>query len=331
MADLQSPDVGRKLKLKTTDFKMTKKTFQRIALTGVSGFIGRTLATQMSRQGYTVAGIDICSPENSGVNHVATYHQIELPSPRFGELLQTFRPDVLLHCAGRASVPHSMTDPNGDFEQGPRITASILEQVRIQTPKAKVLFCSSAAVYGEASELPIAESAALNPISPYGFNKSISEVLCKQYYTCFGVKSAIMRIFSAYGPGLRRQVIYDICKQSLQSSIRLQGTGEETRDFIHVQDIAKAALAIIEHAGFEGDVFNVASGEEKSIREIAEIAARLSTPSPLIRYDAARQPGMPQRWVADITKLNALGFEASIDIEAGIKSVLNWCNLEGLN
>ncbi|MFN9247741.1 MAG: NAD-dependent epimerase/dehydratase family protein [Planctomycetota bacterium] len=300
-------------------------------LTGVAGFIGRTMASQMLRHGNTIAGIDTCSPENSGLQGVGEYRQLPLPSQNFGEFLAEFQPNFLVHCAGRSSVPLSMTDPSGDFEQGPQVTLSILDQVMRNSPKTKLLFCSSAAVYGEPTELPISEATPIRPISPYGFHKRISEMLCEQYFTCFGVQSATMRIFSAYGPGLRRQVVYEICQQSLNHYISLQGTGEETRDFIHVQDIARAALKIIERADFECEVFNVASGRETSIRELALLASKLVEPCPKIDFRSQRLPGMPQRWVADISRLKSLGFEPTIEIGHGIKSVVDWCRLESPN
>ena len=134
-----------------------------------------------------------------------------------------------------------MSDPGDDFRINTSMTFETLEAVRTQVPDCHFLLASSAAVYGEPPSLPVTEDAPLRPLSPYGFHKMQAEAMCREYAALHGLTTTALRIFSAYGPGLRRQVLWDICHKALTSPpVRLHGTGSESRDFVFVDDIAAA-------------------------------------------------------------------------------------------
>ena len=239
---------------------------------GVAGFIGRYIARYFSEQGWSVIGIDSSPPENAPLANLAKYYRLSLPDAELATVLQENYPSLCVHCAGRASVGLSIIDPSADFHSGTVLTFEILNSLRLYTPDCRFIFLSSAAVYGNPESLPIRETQSLAPISPYGFHKRQSEQLCLEFTKVYNLKTAIVRIFSAYGPGLRRQVLWDICQKAItQDSLKLQGTGTESRDFIHALDIAKALLVIAHSAPMEANIYNLGSGREVAIAELANL------------------------------------------------------------
>lgn len=296
-----------------------------LLITGVAGFLGRAFAREFAAAGWEIIGTDIAAPENAPLDLLSAYHQITLPSSQLLEILVNQRPDLVIHSAGRASVPLSFESPDSDFDSGPVVTANVLDAIRKAGVPIRLIFCSSAAVYGDPQSLPVKEDFPIAPISPYGYHKRISELLCEQYTNCFGIPTAVMRIFSAYGPGLRRQVVYDTCRQAIQGRISLYGSGEESRDFIHCVDVAKAARSIAENSRMEADIYNVANGEETTVAALASMVKSQSDPEMSLDFRHQKSHGMPQRWLADIQKLRSLGFAPSIGFEKGVAGVLKWC------
>ena len=134
-----------------------------------------------------------------------------------------------------------------------------------------LLYPSSAAVYGRAAMLPIPETSPLAPISPYGVHKVVAEDLCRSYGRTFGLHVAIVRIFSAYGVELRKQLLWDASRKVLAGDFRFDGTGNETRDWVHAEDVARLMLIAAEHAQSDVPVVNCASGIEVPSRSILEV------------------------------------------------------------
>jgi UDP-glucose 4-epimerase len=297
-------------------------------ITGVNGFIGRYVARYFAEQGWSVVGIDDMPPENAPPNLVA-YYRLRLPDAEMGSLLKLHLPQVCIHCAGRASVNLSMSDPGADFYSNTALTFEVLNALRQYAPHCRFIFLSSAAVYGNPVSLPIAEIHPSTPLSPYGFHKWQCEQLCLEFAKVYGLATASVRIFSAYGPGLRRQVLWDICyKAMVQGRVNLQGTGQESRDFIHALDIAKALLVVANTASMQGEVYNLASGQEVTIAQLAQIVLDVfEYPSPP-EFDGLIPMGTPLNWQADVSKLAAMGFTASVPLEQGVKTFVNWCRAE---
>ncbi len=296
---------------------------------GVAGFIGRYVARYFSEQGWSVIGIDNSPPENAPLANLSKYYRIQLPNTELASVLKEKSPDLCIHSAGRASVGQSITDPSADFHSGTVLTFEILNSLRLYSPDCRFIFLSSAAVYGNPESLPIRESQSLAPISPYGFHKRQSEQLCLEFTKVYNLKTAIVRIFSAYGPGLRRQVLWDICQKAItQDSLQLQGTGEESRDFIHALDIARALLVVAQAAPMEANIYNLGSGREVAIAQLANLilAALEYEQAPL--FDGIVPSGTPYNWQADISELKALGFAPSVSLERGVKTFANWCRAE---
>jgi len=298
-----------------------------VFVTGVCGFLGRHIARAAHNQGRTVYGVDVLAPENAPP--LQKYFQLSLPNSHLDSVISDLQPDLCVHCAGRASVIGSIDDPQNDFETGPALTFHLLNSLRQHAPSCRFVFLSSAAVYGNPAHLPVEETQLAAPISPYGFHKWQCELLCQEFAHVYGLRTASVRIFSAYGPGLRRQVLWDICLQVLQNQeLNLRGTGNETRDFVHAHDIARAILTVAQAAPMTGEVYNVGTGFQTAIRQLAEIASTAVGVRREPVFDGRVPPGDPLRWQANIMKLSALGFAPEIGLENGVLGYAQWCKAE---
>ncbi len=280
-------------------------------------------------QGWQVIGIDNSPPENAPLANLVTYQRMQLPDSALGNLLQEAKPTVCIHCAGRASVGLSVSDPMADFQGNTVLTFEILNALRQYAPTCRFLFLSSAAVYGNPVSLPVHESQSTAPLSPYGFHKLQSEQLCLEFAKVYGLPTASLRIFSAYGPGLRRQVVWDLCRKALtMETLTLQGTGKESRDFIHALDIARSLEVVTEKAPMEGEVYNLATGREVAIEDLANLILQSLELERSLEFDGVVPVGNPLNWQADISKLKALGFYPQVQLEQGIKTFATWCRAE---
>jgi UDP-glucose 4-epimerase len=299
-----------------------------VLITGAAGFIGRHVVRHFAGLGYKIAGVDCVPEENAGLND-GKYFQMSLPDGKFGVLLESCSPVLCVHCAGRASVALSVSDPGADFDAGPIVTFELLNAIRLHAPNSKVVFLSSAAVYGNPETLPVTEMHAPRPVSPYGFHKLQSEIICREFAGVYGLKTASVRIFSAYGPGLRRQVVWDVCRKALSPGrMKLQGNGTESRDFIHVEDIARAIKQVADSADMRGEVYNVGSGFETPIAALVKLILKSLNVDRACEFDGQIPPGTPLNWCADNSRLQALGFKPSVPLEDGLSSFAAWCKAE---
>ena len=277
---------------------------KKMIITGVNGFIGRCAMEYFSKD-YEITGIDLADRycEDGAEIH---YYQCNMSkdSQELANIFTGVQPDVILHCAGSANVGASIVNPMADLDGNLHSLYQLLLALKSFEKRPKIIFLSSAGVYGNPKQLPITEKDALAPISPYGVHKQMGEELCSYYNRVHGYHIRCVRIFSAYGSGLRKQLLWDIYQKYLNTGrIDLFGTGNETRDFIHISDILRALELILAYQGPE-EIFNVANGEEVSIRELAEIYAKqLGENTDIVRFNGETKVGDPQNWRADISLL----------------------------
>lgn len=249
---------------------------------------------------------------------------LSLPSEKIEKILVEKKPDVLVHCAGKSSVAESIQDPHADHKSQVEITRTLLQAAKNKDYLKRFVYLSSAAVYGDPPILPIHEKCALAPISPYGKHKQMAEALCQEAFDARSVPAVIARIFSAYGPGLKRQVIWEASRQAVcQKRVLLEGTGKETRDFIHASDVAQSIYLLSTHPEAAGRIFNVALGVENSIEKMANLVSRKSGLGSA-KFMGRPRPGNPERWRANIESLQSLGFSAKFDFESGLENTLAW-------
>jgi UDP-glucose 4-epimerase len=286
---------------------------------------------ELTSAGWQVLGLGRNSrgvPVKSGAELI-DWVDLTLPSAALDTHLSAWQPELLVHAAGPASVPGSVRDPWADFEDSTRVTFSVLDGVRRLAPECQVILMSSAAVYGNPASLPVGEAAALHPISPYGYHKWMCELMAAEHHTIYALRVCTVRIFSAYGPRLRRQVLWDICQKAVsEPEVELWGTENETRDFINGRDVARAMALLAQRAAFTGEVYNLASGIETSIGRLAEWLLHGLGQTKAIRFNGTQRKGDPLRWRADVSKLSALGYEPSIALADGAQEYARWFQAE---
>jgi dTDP-glucose 4,6-dehydratase/UDP-glucose 4-epimerase len=296
----------------------------KMLIIGSNGFIGSHLKNYFT-QSYEVYTCDLVN--NPGdIN----YTQLENSCSDFSSLFKKIKYDVCINCSGAASVSNSFEDVVFDFELNSHNVIGILESIKKYNCTCKFINMSSAAVYGNPTTLPIKENKEnLLPISPYGFHKLLSEIILDEYYTLYNIKTCSVRLFSAYGNGLRKQLMYDISKKILkEKEIQLFGTGMETRDFIHISDICYAIDCIIENDRFKSSRINVANGEQVKISSIVEMFKQAWNSDKKVIFDNIEKIGDPKNWKADVTILKSYGYKKKISLYEGIEMYKKWIENE---
>jgi UDP-glucose 4-epimerase len=279
----------------------------KLLVTGALGFIGGSVARHAVRLGHTVIGTAL--PEDLGKAAGFPLTAAE-GAPAVAALVDEAAPDVILHAAGRASVAASIAAPADDFEGSVLTWQALLEGVRRSKRRPVVILPSSAAVYGDPDRLPVAEDAPLAPISPYGFHKRLCEILADEYARCFGLDVVVARLFSVFGPAQRRLLVWELFAQLAGpgDTAWIQGTGAETRDYLHVDDVAEALLRVAAsrpERAQGAEIYNLASGEERSVLEVATAIRDRVAPGKAIACRGEARPGDPSRWRADVGRLFA--------------------------
>jgi len=234
--------------------------------------------------------------------------------------------DVCINASGSAHVGFSFEKPGSDFEQNVANVNRILAALKEYNRSCRLINFSSAAVYGNPADLPIGENAATEPVSPYGFHKLQSELLITEYCRFFALRACSLRVFSAYGPGLRKQLFWDIHKKcrGKEKTIQLAGNGDESRDFIFIEDLVAAVQAIIVSAPFAGEKINVASGVETSVKQAVQCFVDIHAPTKNVEYTGTNRTGDPKNWCADISLLRSYGFAPRTSLHEGLKRYSEW-------
>lgn len=302
---------------------------------GASGFLGSHLAVQLRDAGCELYGVDLAAPRDSQL--WAGFAQGPADAVDYRALLAGRPLDACFFLAGSASVAASLRQPYADWSALLPGLAYVLDYLREHQKTAHLVYYSSAAVYGEVQQLPVRESAACAPISPYGAHKHVGEQLATHYARIYGTSVSILRIFSAYGTFNRRMLFWDLCekwaaaRRDGRESIAAQGTGDETRDFIHAQDVARAAWLVAQHRPTGGaQVINVATGAGVRVREAAGILLGSLPGGVRVQFSGETRPTDPQRWVADVGTLTRLGFAPSRSLADGLREYAGWyLNMKG--
>lgn len=312
----------------------------RIFVTGSNGFVGGAFGRAAASAGHTVVGCARAS--QPARNWLGAYVQADAATADLAPTLRDFAPDALLHAAGTASVRASLDAPLEDLRASVVTFANVLDSVRRSGSSPLVLFPSSAAVYGEPATLPVSEDTHARPLSPYGFHKAACELIAREYAECFGARIVVCRLFSLFGAEQRRLLVWELYKQfaSRDATVWLEGTGEETRDYLHIADAARALLRLAETRLDEARstetsrddargvclTVNVASGEATTALELARQIGNLVAPSKEIHARGISRPGDPRAWRADITRLRRLvpDFQPAPLTDALARCVAEW-------
>lgn len=293
-----------------------------ILIIGSEGFIGKHCVEKFLAKGYLVHGCDLVDYKTQSY----IYTKISRLSPDFDFLFENQTYNYCINAAGNGSVPVSIEHPLTDFDANCGDVIRLLELIRTKSPKCKYLHISSAAVYGNPKSFPVYESASPYPLSPYGWHKLIAEKLCEEYSTLYEINIAVVRPFSVFGPGLRKQLFWDLYQKSKQTDdkIELWGDGTESRDFIYITDLVNAIDLILTSNTGMYEIFNLATGTETTIKGIAELFYKNLDVSTPLYFNHYSKPGDPKNWKANIDKLKNIGFTQAMEIEEGIKLTAEW-------
>lgn len=291
----------------------------KILIIGSRGFIGSHCVDYFQSKGLEVWQADV--DESSGEN----FYKISRHNSDYSILFKEQQFDICINASGSAHVGFSFENPSRDFELNVVNVQKILVAIRDYNPECKFVNFSSAAVYGNPQFLPITENSSCKPLSPYGFHKLQSELLLAEYHKFFGLNTCSLRVFSAYGPRLKKQLFWDLYQKALQDDvILLYGTGSETRDFIYIDDLMQIMDLVIQHSSFHGSIYNVASHQEITIAEAAHLFLNEFSPEKKVVFNGKVKVGDPNNWLADMENLKKYGFKAQFNLSLGLKKYAAW-------
>jgi UDP-glucose 4-epimerase len=300
----------------------------KIWITGARGFIGRNLARHLANDEHLVVGLGHGAWPEAEAARWGVSHWVN-GDIQPGNLRQLAHdhgfPNFVYHLAGGSSVSAAMAGPLEDFARSVITTAEVLDWIRLESPETRLVAASSAAVYGAGHGGPINEGLEGTPASPYGYHKLVMEHICRSYAATYGIRVALPRMFSVYGAGLRKQLVWDLCtKLSSSNDVELGGTGEELRDWVDVRDVVKALSLVKDLAADNAPRINVGSGVGTSVRTVASLVAAAWPKRANITFDGRSRSGNPFSLLADNSQLKAVGHQWRIPVESGIRDYVRW-------
>jgi len=301
-----------------------------IWITGANGFIGRHLARALADAGHSVHGIGHGAMEDPDKYRLGLKVCLngEIDATNLNALaVRTGSPSTVFHLAGGSSVGLSISQPYEDFFRTVVSTARLLEWLRGSAPECRLISISSAAVYGASHKGAISEDGSTLPMSPYGQHKLMMEQLCRSYAITFGLRSTVTRLFSVYGPNLRKQLLWDLCSRlySDEQTLVLGGTGAEIRDWTDVRDVARFLVRLNDLPQSEPfQIINGGSGVGTSVAEIAEMLTKNWGGDIAAKFSGVVRPGDPFSLVADSAFADAAGFVWQIPVTKGLSDYVCW-------
>jgi len=305
----------------------------RLLVTGGAGFIGSHLVDRLIADGHEVCVLDDFSTGKmknlSGVIGSKNLRIVKADVRRIpSSLVRTLRGvDGVCHLAAVTDVQESIKNPILTSDINLIGTLRVLEAARKLKAK-RVVFASSAAVYGMIKQFPVREDASTAPISPYGASKAASELYCRAFEGNCGIQTVSLRYFNVYGPrqlpGQYSGVISIFASRLIRrQSLRIFGDGTQSRDFVYVNDVVDATIRALQRT-LRSRVFNIASGTETTIQELAETMQGIVGRRVGVKFLPSRL-GDPYRGVADITKARReLGFNPRTSLRDGLSATIQW-------
>ena len=277
---------------------------------------------------FTNLGHDVWECGVSGTGS-SRYFLVERGNPDYKTLMQTEQFDVCINAAGSPGVGFSFQYPDEDFNMNVVNVQRLLSAIRKFQRSCFFILLSSAAVYGNPAVLPTPEDSDTAPLSPYGWHKLLAEQLCKAHAQMQHTNYCIIRIFSAYGPGLKKQLFWDLYqKLSSKEPAELWGTGQEARDFIYSADLMRVIQLVIENQQTIPPILNAGSGNATTIAAAVQTMQACMGSTKDLPFGGQVKPGDPLYWQADITPLASLGFSPTFSLQKGLEQYLLWIQNE---
>ncbi len=293
---------------------------------GGLGFLGRHVCRQFQKQGVIVYALGHGSIPFSEIKIWGVDHWVE-SGITLDTLIYHFGDvhfDAVIHCAGSGSVALAYQQPLDDYNRSVTSVLAGLEFARTtQTKNIRFVLASSAAVYGD-KNIMLTETSHLSPVSPYGLHKKAAENVCKEYSKYFSVNCSVVRLFSIYGAGLQKQLLWDAANKFKNGEQDFFGTGNEMRDWIHVDD---AAQLMIKAALKEQSVFDVYNGGNyhASTREVLMLLASSLGFNIMPQFNKKTHAGNPLNLIADSRKAKqVLHWMPEITLQDGFSDYAKW-------
>lgn len=300
---------------------------KKILITGGLGFIGLNLINYLQK--YVDCEITVLDNESKGNRkdlHSSVhfiYGDIKDQKYCHGAILGN---DTIIHLAAQTEVPKSVAYPIEDARTNTLGTLNLLELSKVHHVK-KFIFASSNAVIGDVQSLPIKETMPTNPISPYGISKLSAENYCRFYNQIYSIPTVVLRFSNIYGKFAKHKssvIAKFIRKIENDDQIEIYGDGNQTRDFLHVDDLCGAIVACIFHNQDKYQLYNIGSGKPTSINELVEILKRLYYPKELdINYVNERKGDIKNNYSSIVLANAILRWKPKIELEDGLKGIIN--------
>jgi UDP-glucose 4-epimerase len=306
----------------------------QILVTGAAGFIGSHSTDQLLAAGHRVTGVDSFRTGKRANLDAArrsadfTFHEADVAAPGvLDTIVAEVRPDAIVHLAALVSVQESMTNPDLNYTLNLHVTHLVAEAAR-RHRVGRVVFASSAAIFGDTTDLPIREETPKRPISPYGAAKLASEAVLLGHGNAFGFTVRCQRYFNVFGPRQDPASPYSGVISIFDRRYRegkpvaIYGDGRQTRDFISVHDVARANLIAATRPGVPTGVANICTGRATSLLEIVAVFRS--------HYPAAGAPQHADPRTGDIihsrgeptVAANELGFRSAVSVADGLAELI---------
>lgn len=302
----------------------------KILVTGGAGFIGSHVADAYVAAGHEIAVLDNFSTgREDNVNPAARLFRVDLRDrDRVGEAIASFKPDVVNHHAAQSEVPRSVADPGYDAEVNIVGGLNLLKAAADHKVRKVVFISSGGAIYGEPDILPVSEENPIQPLSPYGTSKFAFELYLSTFQRTYGLDFTVLRYANIYGARQDFQaeegrVVAIFASRMLENRpVTIDGTGDQTRDMLHVGDAATANLAALEKGS--GGAYNIGTGVEVTINDLFRKVALLTGYTQKPAFGPPRT-GDVYRIALDNTHAREdLGWEPRIPLEEGLSLTVDY-------
>ncbi|MTH52041.1 NAD-dependent epimerase/dehydratase family protein [Bacillus mangrovi] len=299
---------------------------EKAVVTGGSGFIGSHLAESLAELGIEVHILDLKpAPTGAPGNENVFVHITDICSREAYETVKKIRPSFLFHLAAQADVGLSVKDPLYDEKVNLHGTINMLEACK--ETGAKMIFASTAAVYGSLSEDVLKETDPADPTSPYGLSKLSAESYMMLYRKLFNVPCTILRYANVYGPrqlpkGDGGVVAVFLKSMADKGFVDVHGDGEQTRDFIFVKDVAAANVAVM-HKG-DGEIFHISTGRTHSINQLIHEMKRHHSAAVSVNYSAERTGDIRHSCLDNAKALSFLNWKPAYSFERGLAETYHY-------
>jgi UDP-glucose 4-epimerase len=302
-------------------------THMNFLVTGSAGFLGSALANRLAKEGHQVRGLDDLSSGDPGrLDPDVLFTRGDVTDrPKLWTLLQDV--DCVYHLAARVSVPESILYPREYNAVNVGGTVSIMEAMR-DVGVQRVVFASSGSVYGDQGGQPLDEEAPPNPRSPYAVSKLAAEYYVQTIGALWGIETVILRIFNAYGPGqplpaAHAPVIPHFLRRTVrEGTLVIHGRGDQTRDFVYVTDVVEGMVSAATAPSIDKSVINIGSGQETSIRTLAQDVLEVVGSSAEWLYKEDHDVGS-SRMCADIKLAKKkLGYRPQVKLQEGLERMV---------